>query len=81
MDWLGPRVEKIADTTANHETRIVVLEGLVSGMRADMRQVLELMEKRERETFRKRDWLIVLSFLTGFAVLAWLIWQQGGPNA
>jgi NO-binding membrane sensor protein with MHYT domain len=79
MDWLGPRVEKIADTTANHETRIVVLEGLVSGMRADMRQVLELMEKRERETFRTRDWAIIGAFAVGFAILAWMLYVRG-PN-
>jgi hypothetical protein len=37
------------------------------------------MEKRERETFRPRDWLIVLAFAVGFAVLAMMLYA-GGPN-
>jgi hypothetical protein len=48
-------------------------------MRADMRQVLELMEKRERETFRTRDWAIIGAFAVGFAILAWMLYVRG-PN-
>jgi NO-binding membrane sensor protein with MHYT domain len=73
-------VDKLGDAIANHETRIVVLEGLVSGMRADTRNILELMEKRESETLRKRDWYIIFAFAVGFGILAWMLYV-GGPNA